>query len=165
MNFSQLVIQQAGSRAIKDRASFHVAACVTAFGVMVSQATVLPSIYMTICPTEGRVSLPLTLPPEESFGRISQHIRTVTRGSLPLFVDSFTLLAHGFMLLCEQGPSGRWYFSADISFTSDTKYKRQFEADFRELLELGLQNPLKPLGRLISAEENNLFQQYLTTLT
>ncbi|HFC11811.1 MAG TPA: hypothetical protein ENJ56_03125 [Anaerolineae bacterium] len=161
MNFSQLVIQQAGSRAVKDRASFHIAACVTAFGVLVSQATQLPAVYVTICATDERVSLPLTLPVRESFGRISQRIRTATRGSLPLFVNSFTLLAHGYVLLCEQGPSGRWYFSADLPPIHD---KQKFEADFSDLLEQGLQNPLKPLDRLISAEQTNLFQQYLCEL-
>lgn len=166
MNVSKLVQQQAGSTAVKDRASFHVAACVTAFAVTVSRVLAQPHLYVTINVDGDEVPLPLIIPQRESFGRISQRVRTLTRGKLPLFINSYTIRCEGFAMLCEQGPSGKWYFSVKAPSSYDENQAYVVKTDFLNLLEQGLRNPIKPLNRLVhdAKESNNAFFRYLSTL-
>ena len=166
MNISQLVEQQSGSRSVKDRASFHVAACVTAFAVTVSRMMAQPHLYVTIESEGEEVLLPLIIPQRESFGRISQRIRTLTRGKLPVFINAFTLRCDGFVMLCEQGPSGKWYFSVKTPSIYDADQSYVVKTNFLNLLDQGLRNPIKPLNRLVqdSAEQNNAFFRHLSAM-
>lgn len=166
MNVSQLVLQQSGSRAAKDRASFHVAACMTAFGIIVSRMSALSHVCITIETGEDAVTIPLTVPAKESFGRISQRVRTATRGKLPLFINSYVLSADGFVMLCEQGPSGKWYFSVQAPAAYDQTQAYFVKTSFLELIEKGLRNPVKPLHRLQrdATAQGSAFFRYISTL-